>query len=145
MKLPYLILTFFFGIVLTVHLSMNGVVGTALNNPRVGNAIFWCVGAATAVIIGLTGWQSGALGGLKTISPLYLTAGAMGAALVFGMAAVIPQVGPANFFIVMLTGQVITGLVLSQMGWLGPQSSITTTQLIGAIVMLVGVYLTNKP
>ena len=33
------------GVVLTVHLSMNGKVGAVLNNPRVGNAVFWCIGA----------------------------------------------------------------------------------------------------
>jgi transporter family-2 protein len=144
MKLPYLLLTMFFGVVLTVHLAMNGAVGAALNNPRVGNALFWVIGAATAIIIGLTGWQSGALSGLKTVNPLMLTAGAMGAALVFGIAAVVPQVGPANFFIVLLTGQVITGLVLSHMGWLGPHQPVTMTQLVGAGIMLVGVYLTNR-
>jgi transporter family-2 protein len=144
MKLPYLVITFLFGVVLTVHLSMNGVVGDALKNPRVGNALFWCIGAATALIWGVTGWQSASLSGLSNVNPLMLTAGAMGATLVLGIAWMIPQVGPANFFIVLLTGQVITGLILSQMGWLGPQSSITTTKLIGALIMCVGVYLTNR-
>jgi len=144
MKLPYLLLTFFFGIVLTVHLSMNGVVGAAIGNPRVGNALFWCIGAVTALIWGFTGWQSGALDSLSKVNPLMLTAGAMGATLVLGIAWLIPQVGPANFFIVLLTGQVITGLVLSQMGWLGPQASISTMQMVGAAIMIVGVYLTNK-
>jgi transporter family-2 protein len=32
---------------------MNGKVGSALANPRVGNALFWCIGALTAVLIGL--------------------------------------------------------------------------------------------
>ena len=144
MKLPYLLLTFFFGIILTVHLSMNGAVGAALGNPRVGNALFWCIGAITALIIGFTGWSAGALDGLKTVNPLMLTAGAMGASLVFGIALLVPQVGPANFFIVLLTGQVITGLVLSHMGWLGPHQPVSMMQMVGAAIMLVGVYLTNK-
>ena len=49
------------GVVLAVHLSMNGKVGAVLNNARVGNALFWCIGALGAVLIGLTGWQNGAL------------------------------------------------------------------------------------
>ena len=53
-------LTIFMGIVLTVHLAMNGKVGAVLNNPRVGNALFWCIGAITALAIGLSGWQAGA-------------------------------------------------------------------------------------
>jgi hypothetical protein len=31
------------------------MVGAAINNPRVGHAVFWCVGAAMAVIIGWSG------------------------------------------------------------------------------------------
>ena len=55
MKLPLYFLTTLLGIVLAVHLAMNGKVGAVLNNARVGNALFWCIGAVGAVIIGLTG------------------------------------------------------------------------------------------
>jgi transporter family-2 protein len=81
------------GIVLTVHLAMNGKVGAALNNPRVANALFWCIGAAGALAIGLSGWQPGALSGLKGVHPALLTAGLMGASLVFAIAWLIPQIG----------------------------------------------------
>ena len=54
MNTPMYLLSVFLGVVLTVHLAMNGAVGAALNNPRVGNALFWVIGAVTAVIIGLT-------------------------------------------------------------------------------------------
>lgn len=55
MKLPYYLLTVFIGIVLTVHLAMNGKVGAVLNNARVGNALFWCIGAVMALLIGFSG------------------------------------------------------------------------------------------
>ena len=38
MKVPFYFFTIFLGIILAVHLSMNGRVGSALANPRVGNA-----------------------------------------------------------------------------------------------------------
>ena len=69
----------FLGVVLTVHLSMNGKVGAVLGNPRVGNALFWCIGAVWAIVIGVSGWHTGALAGLKQVNPLLLTAGAIGA------------------------------------------------------------------
>ena len=75
MRAQFYVLTLFLGVVLTVHLAMNGKVGTALNNPPVANALFWCIGAVTAVIIGLTGWQSGALSGVSQVNPIMLTAG----------------------------------------------------------------------
>jgi len=144
MKVQYYALTMFIGVILTVHLSMNGRVGSALNNAPVGNALFWCIGAAWACLIGLTGWHSGALSGLKDVPPIMLTAGAMGATLVFAIAWLVPQVGPGPFFVVMLSGQVLAGLVLSQMGWLGPQQSISPIQGVGAVIMMIGVYLTTR-
>jgi|SRR4051812_21351766 transporter family-2 protein len=144
MKLPLYLLTGFLGIVLAVHLGMNGKVGGALNNVRVGNALFWCIGAVTAVIIGLTGWQSGVLGPLKTVSPIMLTAGAMGACLVFGIAYLIPQLGGAPVMITLLAGQIIGGLVMSHFGVLGsPLQPITTMQLVGVLVMVGGVVITT--
>jgi bacterial/archaeal transporter family-2 protein len=142
MKVPFYLFTIFLGIILAVHLSMNGKVGSALANARVGNALFWCVGAATAVLIGLTGWHSGALAGLKDVHPLLLTAGALGACLVFAIAWLLPQVGARAMFITLIAGQVIGGMILSHFGWLGsPVQRITVPNVIGAVVMICGVVL----
>src|SRR5271157_4935995 len=79
MKIHLYIFTMLLGVVLAVHLAMNGKVGSVLNNPRVGNALFWCIGALSATIIGLTGWHTGVLAPLKQVHPLLLTAGVLGA------------------------------------------------------------------
>jgi transporter family-2 protein len=140
MKAPLYALAMFLGVVLTVHLSMNGFVGAALNNPRVGNALFWCIGAVGAVLIGLSGWQAGALDGLKQVQPIMLTAGLMGASLVFGIAWLIPQIGAGPGMATLLAGQLITGLVLSHFGWLGsPVQPLTAVKVLGALVMLGGI------
>jgi transporter family-2 protein len=134
--------TLFLGVVLAVHLSMNGQVGASLKNPRVGNALFWCIGALAAVIIGATGWESGALGGLKEVNPILLTAGAMGACLVFAIAWLIPREGAGAVMIMLIAGQVLGGMVLSHFGWLGsPIQRITVTNVLGAAVMIGGVLL----
>ena len=75
MKGSFYVLTIFLGVVLPVHLAMNGKVGAAIGNPRMGNMVFWCIGALGAIAIGLTGWESGALAGLKSVNQLLLTAG----------------------------------------------------------------------
>ncbi len=140
MKLQYYAFTIFLGVILTVHLAMNGKVGGAINNARVGNAVFWCIGAVTALAIGLTGWREGALGPLKNVHPLLLTAGALGASLVFAIAWSIPRVGAGPLMIMLLAGQIIGGLVLSHFGWLGsPVDRITITKLGGVVLMIAGV------
>ena len=142
MKLPFYGLTFLIGIMLTVHLAMNGKVGAALGNPRVGNALFWCIGAVMAVIIGLTGWQADALKPLRDVSPVLLIAGAIGATLVFGIAYLIPQIGAARLTLIMLSGQILAGMVLSNYGWLGSaREPVSVRNILGAAVMFVGVVL----
>ena len=142
MKILFYVFTIFLGIVLAVHLAMNGKVGSTLSNPRVANALFWCVGALAAVIIGLTGWHSGALSGLKSVPPVLLTAGALGACLVFAIAWLLPQVGARAVFITLIAGQVLGGMILSHFGWLGsPVQPISMTNILGAAVMIAGVVL----
>src|SRR5437763_447405 len=105
MKTHLYLLTLFLGVVLAVHLAMNGKVGSVLSNARVGNALFWCIGALGAVAIGLTGWQSGALGPIRQVHTILLTAGVLGATLVFAIAWLIPQVGAGPLMITLLVGQ----------------------------------------
>lgn len=137
--------TVFLGVVLTVHLSMNGAVGAAIGNPRVGNALFWCIGAVTALLIGATGWQSGALSGIRNVNPLMLTAGAMGASLVFGIAWIIPQIGAQHMTVMLLTGQILSAMVLSNFGLLGsPVQPVSVTNMLGAVLMIGGAYLATR-
>jgi bacterial/archaeal transporter family-2 protein len=145
MKLHLYILTILLGVVLAVHLSMNGKVGSVLQNARVGNALFWCIGALGAMAIGLSGWQTGALDPLKQVHPVLLTAGILGACLVFAIAWLIPKVGAGSVMITLLAGQVIGGLIMSHYGWLGsPVQPITITKAVGVLVMIGGVVLATR-
>jgi transporter family-2 protein len=142
MKAHLYVFTMFLGVVLAVHLSMNGKVGSVLNNARVGNALFWCIGAVGALAIGVTGWQTGALGPLRQVHPILLTAGVLGACLVFAIAWLIPQVGAGPVMITLLAGQILGGLLMSHFGWLGsPVQPVTMTKLAGVLVMIGGVVL----
>jgi transporter family-2 protein len=139
------VLTMFLGVLLTVHLAMNGKVGAVLGNPRVGNALFWCIGAVWAVVLGLTAWQPGALSALRQVNPVLLIAGAIGASLVFAIAWLIPQIGAGPMTLYLLAGQIVGGLVLSHFGWLGsPVQPISVMTLVGAIVMVGGVLLATR-
>jgi transporter family-2 protein len=145
MKAYLYVLTMLLGVVLTVHLAMNAKVGVAINNARVANALFWCIGAVGAVLIGLTGWQSGALSGVRNVHPVLFTAGLMGASLVFAIAWLFPQIGAGPATFALLAGQIVGGMVLSHFGWLGsPVQPISLTHVIGALVMLGGVFLATR-
>ena len=145
MRIHLYLLTIFLGVVLAVHLAMNGKVGSVLQNARVGNALFWCIGALGAVTIGLSGWRSGALEPLKQVHPALLTAGVLGASLVFAIAWLIPKVGAGSVMITLLAGQVLGGLIMSHYGWLGsPVQPITLGKVVGVLVMIGGVVLATR-
>ena len=142
MKMHLYLFTIFLGVILAVHLAMNSKVGSMMNNARVGNAVFWCIGAVTAIIIGITGWKTGALAPLKDVNPLLLTAGALGAMLVFAIAWLIPEIGAGSVMIILLAGQVMGGLVMSHFGWLGsPVDPINWIKIVGVTLMVGGVVL----
>ncbi len=145
MKIQFYILTILLGIVLAVHLAMNGKVGNVLQNARVGNALFWCIGAVGALAISVGGWRTGALEPLKQVHPVLLTAGVFGACLVFAIAWLIPRVGAGNVMITLLAGQVLGGLIMSHFGWLGsPVQPITAVKVVGVLVLIVGVILATR-
>lgn len=145
MSITYFIFTIFLGVVLTVHLAMNGKVGEAIGNARVANALFWCIGAVGALVIGATGWTAGALDGLEAVHPALLLAGVIGASLVFAIAWAIPKVGAFGLMMGLLAGQILGGMVLSNFGWLGsPVQPISLINLVGATVMVAGVVLATR-
>jgi len=139
MKVTLFALMLLIGVVLALHLTMNAQVGVILKNPRMGNAIFWTIGGITAIIIGLTSWEPEVFSRLKDVPFVLLTAGAMGAALVFGIAWTIPQIGAGPAIILMIAGQIITGMVFSHFGILGsPVQRISMMQIIGALLLIGG-------
>jgi len=140
MKMYLYILMLLIGIVLALHLTMNAQVGVFLKNAKMGNALFWTIGGITAILIGLTSWDSEVLTRIKDVPMWLLTAGAIGAALVFGIAWVIPQIGGGPAFVLMVAGQVIAGMVFSHFGLLGsPVEPISLMKVVGVLLLLGGV------
>ena len=139
MKVPLIALMLLIGIVLTLHLAMNAQVGAIVKNPRMGNALFWAIGAATAIIIGLTGWDPTFFTKLKEVPFWLLTAGMMGGALVFGIAWAMPKLGAGTAFVLMIAGQVISGMIFSHFGLLGsPVEPFTLLKFVGVVLLIAG-------
>lgn len=139
MKVYLIALMLLIGFVLTLHLAMNAQVGVTVKNPRMGNAIFWTIGAITAILIGLTGWDPTVFTRLKEVPVWLLTAGAMGGALVFGIAWTMPKLGAGTAFVLMIAGQVISGMLFSHFGLLGsPVEPVSMTKIAGVLLLVAG-------
>ena len=139
MKIYLFALMLLIGVVLALHLTMNAQVGVIVKNSKMGNAIFWTIGAITALIIAATGWDTSVFARLKEVPSWLLTAGIMGAALVFGIAWIIPQIGAGPAFVLMIAGQVIAGMVFSHYGLMGsPIEPVSFIKIIGALLLVSG-------
>jgi len=139
MKIYLILLMLLIGTVLTVHLSMNAQVGLIIKNQKLANAAFWGIGAITAILIALTSFEAEAFVRFKNVPIWLLSAGVMGAILVFGIAWVIPRIGSGSAFVLMITAQIITGLVLAHYGLLGsPVEHISTPKVLGALLVIGG-------
>ena len=139
MKVYLIALMLLIGFVLTLHLAMNAQVGNMVKNPRMGNALFWTIGAITAIIIGISGWDPAFFSNLKGVPLWLLTAGIMGGALVFGIAWAMPKLGAGTAFVLMIAGQVISGMIFSHFGLLGsPVQPFTLVKFIGVLLLTAG-------
>lgn len=140
MKIFLILLMVFLGVILSVHLTMNAQVGVMLKNSKMANALFWSIGAITALIVGATAWDVAVLEKIKTVPFWLLTAGAMGALLVFGIAWTIPQIGAGPAFVLMIAGQVLTGMIFSHFGLMGsPVEPFSLMKGVGVLLLLAGV------
>ncbi len=140
MKIYLFAVMLLIGVVLALHLTMNAQVGVILKNPKMGNAIFWIIGGVTAIVIGLTSWDTEVFSRLREVPAWLLTAGAMGALLVFGIAWAMPQIGAGPAFVLMIAGQVITGMIFSHYGILGsPIEPVSVLKIVGALLLIGGV------
>ncbi len=142
MRSSYYVFTFMIGICLAIQLTMNGAAGMRTGNFRMANALFWTIGAVTAILIGLSGYEPGFWSRVRQV-PVYLWAGgAMGGVLLYVIAILITRMGAASFSAVVLTGQIFGGLLIAHYGLMQtPVERLTIVRLTGAVVMAVGAYM----
>ncbi len=135
----YYLLTFIIGIFLALQLAMNGAAGSAAENFRMANGLFWCIGAITALAIASTGYDSGFWGRVRSVPVWYWAGGAMGGILLCVIALLIVRMGAASFTAVVLAGQIFGGLIIAHFGLMDtPVQHLSPVRLLGAIIMAIG-------
>ena len=139
MKLWLLPGAFLLGLVIAVQLTMNAACASGTGNLRATNLIFWCVGAVTAITLGVSAWGHG-FGAIAVALPKWWwLAGALGACIVVGITILINHLGAGTTNVLMLAGQVIGGCLIAHYGLLGsPQVPLTGARVLGLAVMLAG-------
>jgi bacterial/archaeal transporter family-2 protein len=78
--------------------------------------------------------------------PWWAWSGGLYGAIFIGLAVVlVPQLGAANFFVLLVTGQMIASIAFDHFGWLGlPKRPIDVQRLAGVVLLIGGVMLSRR-
>lgn len=134
------------GIMLAIYMPMNSSVALHLGSTLAATITFFGVALLTALIVFVSLGQYDALSKIGSVpSWLYLT-GVFSAVMVFGTTFLIPKIGIRQLFILTVTGQILTALILGHFGFLGlPKDPISTAKVIGAILVILGAVFSTVP
>ena len=141
--------------ILIVLIGLIGGVAVGLQTPIAG-AMGERIGAmASSFIVHLSGMLLSAVllflrGGEKirdwyTLPWYMLGAGMFGVLFIQTISLTLPRLGAAMMITLIITGQLLTGVILDHFGWLGvPVRPADATRIIGVVFLLIGGYLISK-
>ncbi|RJQ68206.1 MAG: DMT family transporter [Desulfobacteraceae bacterium] len=127
------------GGLLSIYLPMNSLVSRYLGSAITANITFFFMALVTSVLLfGLWG-EYATLSRLGSVPRyLYLT-GFVSAFIVLATTFLIPKIGVRKFFILTISGQILTAMIVSHFGLLQtPQDPIALKKIIGALLVIGG-------
>ncbi len=143
MMISLVLLALAMGAVISIYLPMISQTARLLGSAPMANVPFFAIAFASSVVIAVaTGSRGGDFAKVGALPPLLLTAGIMSAGMIIGSSFLIPRIGIGVFFVLLVSGQVIAGMVFGQFGLFGiPASDMTLGKIAGAAMVIAGVYL----
>ncbi len=140
--ITFYIIAFSIGIIVSIYLPMNSIVANHVGSTKMATMAFFFIAFATTFLFYCLTEERHLLKNIFS-APLYLYAsGIVGAFVVIGVTFMIPKLGAAPLFILMISGQIIMSMFISHFGVLeSPVSSINISKIIGVCLMLGGSYL----
>jgi transporter family-2 protein len=127
---------------LTVQVGMNATVRFAIGSPVLAAIVNFVVGLAALVLVAVASGARWAPGSTATVPAWAWFGGLLGAAYVASTTVLGPRLGAVALLALTLGGQMVAALVVDHYGVIGfPQSPVTPSRLIGAVLLVAGVLL----
>lgn len=142
--LPWFTLGIVAGMFNASQSAINGYLGKSLGSPIKGAFYSFFIGMLVCVIVVLfTRRKMPIVKKHKEKAPPYIfIGGAIGALGVFGNAYLVPILGTGLTIVMILIGQLLGGVLIDQVGFLGVQKKpISIIQVIGIAIMIIGVFI----
>lgn len=131
------------GAIISIYLPMISQTAKILGSGPMANIPFFAVALVSSIVIAIsTGSRGGEFQKIGALPLGLLTAGVMSAGMIIGSSYLIPRIGIGAFFVLLVSGQVLAGMVFGYFGMFGvPASAMTTGKVLGALLVIAGVYL----
>jgi transporter family-2 protein len=144
--LLFILLVMVVGALTPVQATFNARLGTLLKNPFYGTLTNFFVGlAAMLVLLSLLRPDLPSLKQVTAIPPYLFLGGIIGVTLVTTLVIAVPKIGAANAIMALVVGQLLISMLIDHNGWLGvPEHAISSTRILGALLLLAGLYLVQK-
>lgn len=129
------------GAFVTIQAPVNAALARGIGMPVAAAAISFFVGAlALAAITGIISQAQGVTLNWRAPAPwLFIAGGLLGAAFVTTTVILAPKLGAAALMAFLVAGQLLTGLLLDRIGFLGlAVREITMGRVAGALLLLCG-------
>lgn len=143
MTLPLMLLALLLGAIISIYLPMISQSAKLLGSGPMANVPFFGIAFLASILIALaTGARGSAFQKVGALPPVLLTAGVMSAGMIIGSSYLIPRIGIGAFFVLLVSGQVLAGLVFGWAGLFGvPPTALSLGKVAGAAMVIGGVWL----
>jgi|GEM_PF-3315233 len=131
------------GAIISIYLPMISQTARLLGSAPMANVPFFGIAFASSILIALaTGGRMAEFQKTLSLPPVLLTAGVMSAGMIIGSSFLVPKIGLGTFFVLLVSGQVLAGLVFGNLGLFGvPASELSLGKVAGAALVIAGVWL----
>jgi transporter family-2 protein len=146
MRYLLMLLIFFVGCLMPIQGSVNAKLGSYLKAPLLAALVNFMVGGAVLLIVVLgTRIPTNLMQNIKQAPANVWIGGMIGAIYVSSVIFLIPRLGAALSFALIVTGQLVFSLVLDHFGLFGvPVQPINLGRIAGILLILIGVLVIQK-
>ena len=145
MKVFYILLSVLAGSVLPLQAAINGKLGNSLGSPLYASLLSFLIGSIGLLVYGLISEGPPRFETLKQIQLSELTGGLLGAFYVLVVILMLPKLGAALTFSLVVAGQMVVALLLDHTGLLVQvQHAINLWRILGLLLIVAGVILIRK-
>lgn len=142
----YLLIALLAGAMMPTQAATNNKMATVVDSPILAAFISFLVGTAALLVYALlSGETLSSIAAAKNAPPIAWVGGLLGAFFVTSAVALVPRLGVAMTFSVLVAGQMLVTLVIDHFGLLGvPAKEISLPRIGGILLITAGVVLIRK-